>query len=1609
MRLVILKKTINIVAKWFGLIFLTLLALVLISLLLLQNPKIQTKISHYVAKKLSESWDTEVSIESVNLKFFSKVEFNKFYIEDQKGDTLLYARHFITHIDRFSPLRNTYFLSGTTLDSTVFRIRRSEGDSLTNLSHIFSANPEGKATKTKKKGKSKPINLGFTDIRINDFELEIIDSTFQTYTSVKTHHFFSDFQTFNLPKRKIVSKTIQIDQPFISLNNLDKIRTKSGEEDSTTFTLPAEWFIMVNQFHLNDGQFINRGNRKVPGKEDVLSFGNFNWTDMNLDAQDLRGENNQLNFTINNLSFIDETGFNVKHFQAKGFINPDDIDLKDVLLQTPYSDIQGDVRMAYHRFANFSDFENKIELDADIEKIKLGPQDFKILFGSSPVVKPVYVSGKVKGYVSNVEVEDFELSFDNGTILKANVEARGLPDLNNTFFDGEITELKTTPNGIKEITQKESLPAQITNLGAIDFKGEFLGYLSEFVGYGDLQTDIGRITTDIKFSAKDANNPTYSGLIDAVDFDLNKWIDNPDLGKITFYASVDGQNFALNSMDTEFDATIEQVEWQQKTFSNINAKGQIAGSTLVGEIQSENELLNGQIDGEFSFGDSIKNIEFVADIARADLQKLGFFDSPFEFGGNIEANFTGQTIQDLTGSMIVDKANVLSNGKQYAFNEPLTLSISQQDEEQLVSFHSENADISFLGQYNYTQLIPTFEKTVNEYYDFEQGWENLDNTINTDKEIGFIVNINKEDQLTKLFFNDLKLNSDLSIEGSINPKTHELSLVGQADSISYGKYEIADWTVDAIGDGTILVINSFQDEISSGGKLWLKSSEVNVELSRNEILADLRTYNEDYLSAKLTTRIKRLDQAFQISFLTSELVVNGQDWEIQPGNSLTLGKGDWRAENFVLQNGEQKITITNRDAQNNVKLSADLENLSLTDLNELIKFTQKPFGGKLSGTVNLIDYENQLNLDLSLGIDSLQYNGDTVDYSTLDGLYRFDDQTLSLDGVTNDNNFQFGILAEADFKKTNDILDLRIQINKSNLKPFEHLYADAISNVQGDIEGELQFIGGPKEFRLLGAIDVTSDVYLTLKFTQARYRIPAGQQLLFVEDGFVLNQLKLLDPYNHEATINGKLKHKGLNNFTLDIQGTYNDFLFLNTTERDNDIFWGKAFASGDLTFSGPVNNALMNVNASSEDNTEIFIANAATANTGEYAFIRFLEPKVDSIAQEEKSNHVAPTNLTMDFNLEISPNAQVNIKIDEEGYNTIKGSGYGNLNIKIDTEDLFEITGIYEIYNGEYLVNFKDIFQRPFTIQPGSIIQWSGDPFLAKIDINATYTLDADLRALSESASAGGSYLANAETKINVNLGKTLLAPEFTYQIEVDKAEIGSSVGEQLAYINSNKSLLDQQIGSLLLLNQFSSVNSDPFQNQRAENIAINSVTNILTRQITTLFNESGIFKNTTIGIDYNDFRSNYNAENIDQNFGYDKNIELQLTQRFLNDRIEIELGSDFNFGDNLGNNVNAFQVGDFVFSYRLDQRGNYKFLLFSKRDYSILLNREQRRYGLGLAMQREFNSFKEFFKRDKAVKKEAKDTIDQEFPPAIDSIQNNYPEAVDSINNESSFINLR
>ncbi|NJN35020.1 MAG: hypothetical protein HC817_12965, partial [Saprospiraceae bacterium] len=69
---------------------------------------------------------------------------------------------------------------------------------------------------------------------------------------------------------------------------------------------------------------------------------------------------------------------------------------------------------------------------------------------------------------------------------------------------------------------------------------------------------------------------------------------------------------------------------------------------------------------------------------------------------------------------------------------------------------------------------------------------------------------------------------------------------------------------------------------------------------------------------------------------------------------------------------------------------------------------------------------------------------------------------------------------------------------------------------------------------------------------------------------FDFTNCSLYDSLGHRARLSGKLAHNRFKRFSLEnISLRADTFLMLNTTRRDNPLYFGTGIGSGEVTFTG--------------------------------------------------------------------------------------------------------------------------------------------------------------------------------------------------------------------------------------------------------------------------------------------------------------------------------------------------------------------------------------------------------------------------------------------------------
>ena len=229
----------------------------------------------------------------------------------------------------------------------------------------------------------------------------------------------------------------------------------------------------------------------------------------------------------------------------------------------------------------------------------------------------------------------------------------------------------------------------------------------------------------------------------------------------------------------------------------------------------------------------------------------------------------------------------------------------------------------------------------------------------------------------------------------------------------------------------------------------------------------------------------------------------------------------------------------------------------------------------------------------------------------------------------------------------------------------------------------------------------------------------------------------------------------------------------------------------------------------------------------------------------------------------------------DDKIGDVIEGTGSGTIKMKINDADGFLMYGNYYIEHGQYNFTLQNVISKPFTIEKGGSISWTGDPYDADVAISAVYSkLRVNLFDLLQDTSSG--YKKPIPVLLRLQLSGKLFNPVIGFDIEVPNIDATTASRIQ-RYISSDEQKFKQAV-SLLILRRFSPpdelANRPPASTSGA--VGANAY-EFLSHQLSNW--ASQIDENINVGINYNPGTSLTQEE-----------LELALSTSLFNDYVTLE-----------------------------------------------------------------------------------------------------------------------
>jgi hypothetical protein len=534
-------------------------------------------------------------------------------------------------------------------------------------------------------------------------------------------------------------------------------------------------------------------------------------------------------------------------------------------------------------------------------------------------------------------------------------------------------------------------------------------------------------------------------------------------------------------------------------------------------------------------------------------------------------------------------------------------------------------------------------------------------------------------------------------------------------------------------------------------------------------------------------------------------------------------------------------------------------------------------------------------------------------------------------------------------------IDFTIEMDKLRMNIISPYLASQISNISGIASGKLDLSGTPRQPELNGSLSLQKASF-KINYLQTTYSF--SDELSIRNNQFIVRNFEIFDMDGNKAILDGTCTTTYLRDLIFDLRLEAQDFYFLNTREKDNDTYYGTAIASGVLNLKGPPNDLKLNISAVSRKNTQMFIPLYTGKSISENTMVEFVSSKSQDISYlPERQPSKTPVGLTMSFELEMTPDAEVQIIFDPKVGDILKGNGSGLIKLLISREGDFQMLGDYRFDSGDYLFTLQNIINKKLQLQRGGTIVWNGDPTDAIIDMRAIYTTKASPYILVPD---GPEYLKKRlPVECHLIMTGNLMNPAISFAIVMPTAE-----EETKNYVNNainTDEELTKQFLSLLVIQNFSStqtgMGSSIMTGSTGAGMAGVTTSELLSNQLSNWLSQ--ISSDFDIGVNYRP------GDEISTN-----QVEVALSTQILDDRVSIHTNVDVS-GSNgqaatQGTNTNSI-AGEFDVEVKLTDDGKLRVKAFNHSNDDRLYKTSPYSQGVGFVYGKDFNSFTELVKKNR------------------------------------------
>ncbi|MFR9527214.1 MAG: translocation/assembly module TamB domain-containing protein [Rikenellaceae bacterium] len=1293
--------------------------------------------------------------------------------------------------------------------------------------------------------------------------------------------------------------------------------------------------------------------------------------------------------SVDRFSGVERSGLRISAFKGDFVTYEGVVDLSNMTITTDSSFLDlPRLRLESDEWQDYKDFNANVSIELQSNDSRLALSDVAYfapeLGGKSFEARAL--SFVANGTIDNLEAQVSQLKFGEQSSLSTQFAVHNVTRFSEVQFEVDIPKAQISPSDLEAMLAGfGAKPLEGTIRDAVTAMGlmEFLVVAKGDMASAALDLSLSSAQGRVAYNGKVGNllsDPSIEGEVALSGLEVGHIIDNKMIGALDMNANVRYKKLD-KGVDSHINGYVSSVGYNSCLYSDLFFDAAFDGVELESTIDSLDPKLDFDLDAVVRL-DEERHCDLTMRINNADLVALALNhrDSVAMISGSMRVNMGYTTLDDLSGMVTLRNINYTYNDKSI-YAPMVAVNARNSAESKSMTLESDYLDVhfssksSFEGLYNYlrdgvSKYIPML------YTERTERKEGRRVTI-ADNYSTLNIDFKSVSEISDAIFSGLEVANNSSFNLMVNPYSERFTLRFQSEYIEHGRFAVTGVNVNASNDKDSLSLYAVAADLFVDRAVFPDCTIM--AGARNNVVEFSAGFRDSLTMRSATLGVRGEFESARdvtLSLLPSQVSLGDNMWMIS-ARQIEGHDDKLLVDDFRMVNGDQSLVLDGAISKiASDSLTLRLDNYDIGVITSVVNDLGYLVAGRSNGYVHISQLLSAPRVVADVDIDDVSVN--EIPSPPL---------KLSAGWNSNDNSAQVFVTNRHDrdtvmtgyYTPANNSYDAHLRVDSLDMRLLDPLLSTTITDTHGYANVDVTITGEGHASSVQGGIDLY-DLSTRVLFTQVEYSVPSAR--IEIDDNALWSRVQeIYDGHGNKGLLTLNLSLDRLSNVSYMLRMTPDNMLMLNTTQQDNELFYGTLFATGVVVISGDKHGVDMDITATSQPNSVFYMPLTTKSSVTKTDFITFVQPEVEQESvtvksyrhqfveqRNERLEAAAAQRVNVSMALHATPDLDFQLVIDPVLGDVIRARGEGRLNLNIaPQQNIFEMYGDYGITEGNYLFTLLNPISKRFTIGSDSSIQWTGDPLDPQLDINAVYMVKTSLDPLINSTSEYSSDSSSRALPVDciIHLGDRLSQPSVDFSIEVPTADT-----EQQAVIANtliDQETISQQFFYLMLANSFVPVASGTTNVLTSSTTASTGI-ELLTNQLSNWLSST----NYDVTIRY--------RMGSDEDYTGDE-VDLGFSRGLIDNRLLIEVEGNYQADNKASVDEDSTQtfMGEAYVTWLIDKAGSLRLKGFTQTIDRYDENQGLQETGVGIYFSESFDTFSDLkrkifdrFRRKKNKKRE-------------------------------------